>query len=128
MLDLLKDVTIIELTTIILGPMAGQILADFGADVIKVESPEGDLARAIDPRSSSGESAMFVNTNRNKRSIVIDLKTDEGHAIFLRMIERADVFLHNMRGKALERLGLDAATLHAINPQLIYCSGRRVRQ
>ncbi|MFM9269666.1 CaiB/BaiF CoA transferase family protein [Halomonas elongata] len=122
MLDLLKGVRVVELTTIVLGPMAGQMLADFGAEIIKVEAPNGDLARQVEPRSATGESSMFVNCNRNKLSLAINLKSDEGLEIMRRLIGGADVFVHNMRTKAIERLGLDAATLREINPGLIYCS------
>lgn len=122
MLDLLKGVRVVELTTIVLGPMAGQMLADFGAEVIKVEALIGDLARQVEPRSAAGESSMFVNCNRNKKSLAVNLKTDEGREIMRRLIADADVFLHNMRTKAVARLGLDADTLHEINPGLVYCS------
>ncbi|ERL49199.1 hypothetical protein BJB45_21415 [Halomonas huangheensis] len=122
MLDLLKGVRVVELTTIVLGPMAGQMLADFGAEVIKVEAPNGDLARQVEPRSATGESTMFVNCNRNKQSMAVNLKTDEGREIMRRLIGETDVFVHNMRMKAIERLGLDAKTLHKINQGLIYCS------
>ncbi|WP_292273508.1 CaiB/BaiF CoA-transferase family protein [Marinobacter sp.] len=122
MLDLLKGVRIVELTTIVLGPMAGQMLADFGAEVIKIEALNGDLARQVEPRSANGESSMFVNCNRNKQSIAVNLKSDEGREIMHRLIREADVFVHNMRMRAISRLGFDAATLHEINPSLIYCS------
>ncbi|MEN2978025.1 CoA transferase [Tistrella bauzanensis] len=122
MLDLLKGVRVVELSTIVLGPMAGQILADFGAEVVKVEAPEGDLARYVDPRADTGESAMFVNCNRNKRSIAIDLKTAEGREVLRRLVARADVFLHNMRLAAIDRLGFGPAEMCALNPRLIYCS------
>lgn len=122
MLNLLQGVRIIELTTTVLGPMAGQILADFGAEVIKVESPEGDLARYIVPRAQSGESAMFINNNRNKRSIVLNLKHKEGSKILHKLVASADVFLHNMRLSAIERLGFGPEQLRLANPRLIYCS------
>lgn len=122
MLDLLNGVRVVELTTIVLGPMVGQMLADFGADVIKVEAPSGDLARQVEPRSATGESSMFVNCNRNKQSLAVNLKSEEGREVIRRLIVEADVFVHNMRTKAIERLGLDAATLHELNPGLIYCS------
>lgn len=122
MLDLLKGVRVVELTTIVLGPMAGQILADFGAEVIKVEAPEGDLARYVDPCAPSGESSMFVNNNRNKQSIALDLKTAEGNEILHALVATADVFLHNMRLSAIERLGFGPETLRALHPRLIYCS------
>ncbi|MDD9739791.1 CoA transferase [Marinovum sp. SP66] len=122
MIDLLKGVRVVEMTTIVLGPMAGQILADFGADVIKVEALDGDLARYVEPRSPHGDSSMFANSNRNKRSIAIDLKSDEGAAAMRRLIASADVFFHNMRLGAVKRLGLDPNSLRQLNPRLIYCS------
>ncbi len=122
MYDLLKGIRVVELSTIILGPMAGQILADNGADVVKVEAPEGDLARQIEPRSPDGEGAMFVNTNRNKRSIALDLKSETDREILCRLVDGADVFLHNMRLAAIERLGFGPAAMRARNPALIYCS------
>lgn len=122
MLDLLKGVRVVELTTIVLGPMVGQMLADYGADVVKIEALNGDQARRVEPRSAEGESSMFVNCNRNKQSLAVNLKSDEGRDIMHRLIAGADVFLHNMRMKAVERLGFDAATLRKINPGLIYCS------
>ncbi|KID11978.1 acetyl-CoA acetyltransferase, partial [Rhodobacteraceae bacterium PD-2] len=84
--------------------------------------PNGDLARQVEPRSATGESTMFVNCNRNKQSMAVNLKTDEGREIMRRLIGETDVFVHNMRMKAIERLGLDAKTLHKINQGLIYCS------
>lgn len=122
MLDLLKGVRVVELTTIVLGPMAGQMLGDFGAEVVKVEAPNGDLARYVDPRSKAGASSMFANNNRNKKSIALDLKTEEGRAILLKLVDGADVFLHNMRLQAVERLGFGPAALRARNPKLVYCS------
>jgi crotonobetainyl-CoA:carnitine CoA-transferase CaiB-like acyl-CoA transferase len=122
MLDLLKGVRVVELSTIILGPMAGQILGDFGADVIKIEALGGDLARAIDPQSEAGESSMFVNSNRNKRSVAIDLKDEEGKRLLREIVASADVFLHNMRLQAIERLGFGPEAMRKVNPRLIYCS------
>ena len=121
MLDLLKGVRIVELSTIVLGPMAGQTLADLGADVIKVEAPGGDIARAAAPHGPSGDGALFVNNNRNKRSVALDLKSEAGRAVLSRLVGRADVFLHNMRNDALARLGFDAEACRAINPSLIHC-------
>ena len=122
MLDLLQGVRIVELSTIVLGPMAGQALADLGAEVVKVEAPGGDIARAAAPHGPSGDGALFVNNNRNKRSVALDLKNEGGRAVLGRLVERADVFLHNMRPEALARLGFDAAACRQANPSLIHCA------
>lgn len=122
MIDIFSGIRVVDLTTIVMGPMASQILADQGADVIKVESLEGDLARAsgacVEPQFGS----LFVNNNRNKKSIALNLKSDEGRRILSRLIESADVFLHNMRPGALARLGFAADQVRKINPAIIYCA------
>lgn len=122
MLPFLQGVRVVEITTIILGSMAGQMLGDLGADVVKIETLEGDLARQIPPLSEEGIGAMFVNNNRNKASLGLDLKTPEGREILHRLVDEADVFLHNMRPDAAGRLGCDAATLRARNAKLVYCA------
>ena len=122
MIPLLSGLRVLDLTTVIYGPLIGQVLGDFGADVIKVEGPEGDLARAIQPRGPQGDSAMFVCNNRNKRSMVLDLKTAAGREVFTRLLRWAEVFVHNMRPAAIERLGFGFAPVAAINPQIIYCA------
>jgi crotonobetainyl-CoA:carnitine CoA-transferase CaiB-like acyl-CoA transferase len=121
MIPLLCNIRVLEISSVVLGPLAGQILADLGAEVIKVEPLEGDLARNSYPQGA-GSSALYLNNNRNKRAIVLDLKSTDGRAVIERMIGRTDVLLHNMRTDAAERLGIgfDAAT--AFNPGLIYCS------
>lgn len=122
MVPLLAGLKVLDLTTVIYGPLIGQVLGDLGADVIKVEGPEGDLARAIQPRGPQGDSAMFVCNNRNKRSIVLDLKTPAGREVFTRLLRWAEVFVHNMRPAAIDRLGFGFAPVAAINPQIIYCA------
>lgn len=117
----LDGITVIDLSTVILGPMASQYLGDMGADVIKVEAPEGDITRSIGPRRSEGMGALFLANNRNKRSIVLDLKTESGRIALQRLTARADVVLHSIRTSAAERLGLTWAQLSAVNPRLIYC-------
>jgi len=119
-LDLLKDVRVLDLTTVVLGPMATQTLADLGADVIKVESPAGDLARAAGSRSPEDVSAVFANNNRNKRSIVLDLKSDAARTALEALVKTADVFVHNVRPQAMERLGFGPDRLLALNAKLIY--------
>jgi crotonobetainyl-CoA:carnitine CoA-transferase CaiB-like acyl-CoA transferase len=122
MIPLLSGLRVLDLTTVIYGPLVGQLLGDLGADVIKVEAPEGDLARAIQPRGPQGDSAVFVGNNRNKRSMVLDLKTDAGREVFTRLLRWAEVFVHNMRPAAIDRLGFGFAPVAAINPAIIYCA------
>ena len=118
----LEGVRIVDLSAIISGPMATQILADQGADVIKVEGPgPGDLVRYLGPQRN-GMTAMFAAVNRNKRAMVLNLKAPEGKAILLDLIRKADVFVENFRPGAIERLGLGHDALRAINPGLVYVS------
>ena len=105
----------------IFGPLAGQYLGDMGADVIKLEPPEGDLTRSIGPRRSPRMGAFFLTSNRSKRSIVVDLKRPQGREILLRLVSKTDVLLHSMRTPAANRLGLDYETLAKSNPALVYC-------
>ena len=119
----LAGVRVVDLTTVVVGPICTRTLADYGADVIKVEAPGGDLLRTMAEGSRQpGMSGKFINFNRNKRSIVLDLKKPDGHAALLRLIARADVFVSNVRPEALARAGLDHATLAKDNPRLIHCS------
>lgn len=122
MFDLMQGVTVIDLSTVVLGPFASQLLADYGANVIKVEPPTGDIFRDAAPSKNQGMGAGFLNLNRNKRSIALDLKQTEGRGTLYELLRDADVLLHNMRPAAAEKLGVDYATLKAINPQLIYCA------
>lgn len=121
MLPLLQGIRIIEVGAVVLGPYAGQLLADLGADVIKIESLEGDIARHAHPAGPGG-GALFVNNNRNKRMLAIDLKRPEGRAALARLIATADIFFHNMRVDAAERLGLGFDAVAAINPGIIHCA------
>lgn len=116
----LQGVKIVDLTTVLMGPYASQILGDMGADVIKVEPPGGDSVRGIPPFRHAGMGGVFLHCNRSKRSITLDLKQAEGRDVLLDLVRDADVFLYNVRPQAMERLGLGAETLHAINPGLIY--------
>jgi crotonobetainyl-CoA:carnitine CoA-transferase CaiB-like acyl-CoA transferase len=116
----LAGIRVIDLTTVVLGPFATQVLGDMGADVIKVEPPGGDTTRQIGPSRTAGMGAYFANLNRNKRSVVLDLKRPAGRAAMLRLVDGADVLVHNMRLGAAERLGLDYPALAARNPRLIH--------
>ncbi len=119
----LSGVRVVDLTTVVVGPICTRTLADYGADVIKVEAPGGDLLRTMAEGSRNpGMSGKFINFNRNKRSIVLDLKKPDGHAALLRLIAKADVFVSNVRPEALARAGLDHASLAKLNPRLIHCS------
>ena len=104
-----------------MGPFATHILADLGADVIKVESPEGDSLRHYEPLRNPGMSGNILNLHRNKRSIVLDLKRPECRAALNRLIETADVFVHSLRPKAIERLGYGYERVRAIKPDIVYC-------
>lgn len=117
----LEGIRVIDLTAVLLGPTATQIFGDFGADVIKVESPAGDTTRLIGASRNPGMAALFLHTNRNKRSLVLDLKSEQGREAILRLVKTADVLFHNMRPEALERLGLGYEACAALNPRIIHC-------
>lgn len=117
----LEGIRVLEIASMIFGPLAGQYLGDMGAEVIKLEPPEGDLTRAIGPRRSPKMGAFFLTSNRSKRSIVVDLKKPEGRDLLQKLVGKTDVLLHSMRTSAANRLGLDYATLAANNPALVYC-------
>jgi len=104
--SLLRGIKVLDLTTVVLGPYATRFLGDLGAEVIKLEALEGDLFRMIEPARSPGMGAAFMATNRNKRSLAVDLHTPAGREILNRLIGSVDVVIHNMRPKAAARLGL----------------------
>ena len=118
----LAGIRIVDLTSVFFGPYATQMLGDLGADVIKVESPEGDIIRGLEPARNPGMGAIFLNANRNKRSLSLDLKQEAARAALLKVAAGADVFVHSMRPQAIARLGLAYADLQAVNAEIIYCS------
>ena len=115
----LAGIKIIDMTSVVFGPLATQMLGDLGADVIKVESPEGDMLRQVQPARTPGMGAAFIGTNRNKRSVVLDLKTTKGRAQLLELLVDADVFISSIRPAALARLYLLPDQMRATNPKLI---------
>src|SRR3954467_11050899 len=105
----LDDVTILDLSHALAGPFASTLLGDYGAEIIKIEPLDGEISRHWGPPFYGGESAYFVNLNRNKKSVAIDLKHPEGRAIFFRLLERSDVVLENLRVGTVAKLGIDYA-------------------
>ncbi|MAZ02565.1 MAG: CoA transferase [Sneathiella sp.] len=122
MYQLLQGIQVLDLTAIVLGPYATQIIGDFGADVIKIEPPAGDLFRSVRPGRSATMGAGFLNLNRNKKSVVLDLKSDVGKKEFYELVASADVVVHNMRPAAANKLKIDYPTLSKINSDVIYCT------
>jgi crotonobetainyl-CoA:carnitine CoA-transferase CaiB-like acyl-CoA transferase len=118
----LRGVRVLDMTTVVMGPSATQTLGDLGADVVKIEQPSGDTMRLIGPWRHEGMGPMFLLANRNKRSVVLDLKTTEGKAALLALANKADVVVSNVRPQGLTRLGLDYEALKAANKRIIYCS------
>jgi crotonobetainyl-CoA:carnitine CoA-transferase CaiB-like acyl-CoA transferase len=116
----LAGVRVVDLTAMVMGPYCTQIMADMGADVIKVEPPEGDNTRYISVGPIPGMSGVFVNVNRGKRSVVLDLRSEAGKTTLRGLIQRADVFVHSMRGKAIGKLGFGYEDVAALNPSIIY--------
>ena len=118
----LEGIRVLELGNFIAGPFCGMLLGDMGADVIKIERPaRGDQTRAMPPLVN-GESASFAALNRNKRSLVLDLKQPEARDIVLELAKKSDVFLENNRPGVLDKLGLGAAQVRAVNPDIVYTS------
>lgn len=117
----LDGISILELSSVVLGPWACQILGDMGAEVIKVEPPYGDSNRALGASRSPGMAALYLTCNRNKRSIVLDLKQESGRAAALKLAERVDVLIHNNRPQVMGKLGLNYDDVKAVNPEIIYC-------
>ena len=118
----LSGIVVLDLTQFLAGPYSTQILGDLGADIIKVEPPIGDSSRTVPPHFIAGDSAYYHCINRNKRSIVIDMRTAEGRDLVRRMALRADILVENNRPGVLDRLGLNYDDLAKQNPKLIWCS------
>ena len=124
----LASVRIVDLTSVVLGPYATQMLGDLGADVIKVEGPQGDTTRHTGPRRNPHMASLFLGANRNKRSIVLDIKVPAAREVLLRLIDTADVFVHNIRPQKLARIGFGPDALMARQPRLIYAAIHGWRQ
>src|ERR1700735_1065110 len=116
----LEGIKVIDMTTVLIGAHATQMLGDDGADVIKIEALEGDVTRLIGPTRHPGMGPVFLNTNRNKRSIALDLKKPAGRDAVLRLIESADVLMYNVRPQAMARLQLGYDVVAKLNPRLGY--------
>ena len=116
----LHGLKVIDLSSVVFGPYCAQWLADLGADVVKLEAPEGDSTRQTGPGLEPGMAALFIGCNRGKRGLVLDLKTAEGQAALGRLLETADILLHSIRPQKLAALGLDPETLLARYPRLVY--------
>ncbi|MFA4912607.1 MAG: CoA transferase, partial [Burkholderiaceae bacterium] len=116
----LAGVRILDLSSVVMGPYATQVLGDLGADVIKVESPAGDNMRAVGPMRNPGMGHLYLHLNRNKRSIVLDLKTAQGRDACLALARDCDAVLFNIRPQAMARLGLSYEAFSAENPKLVY--------
>ena len=118
----LSGLRVLDLTAVVLGPFATQILGDYGAEIVKIESPAGDLMRLNGVSLHRGMSSIFLTLNRNKRSIALDLQTPQGAEVLRRLIPTADVLVHNMRVEAIERLGFGYAAVAGLNPKIVYCA------
>jgi crotonobetainyl-CoA:carnitine CoA-transferase CaiB-like acyl-CoA transferase len=125
----LVGVRIVDLTAMVMGPYATQIMADMGADVIKIEAPDGDVNRYISVGPVPGMGSIYVNTNRGKRSVMLNLREEADKEILRGLIAEADVFIHSFRGRAINKLGFSYADVAAIKPDIIYTNcygyGRR---
>ena len=123
----LSGVRVVDLTAMVMGPYCTQMMADLGADVIKIEPPGGDNTRYISVGPEPAMSGVFVNVNRGKRSVVLDLRSDAGRARLRDLVAAGDVFIHSMRGRAIDRLGFGYQQVAALNPSIVYtgCYGFR---
>ena len=116
----LAGLRVVDLTSVVFGPYATQIMADMGAEVIKVEPPEGDNTRWITKGPVPGMGGIYVNVNRGKRGLMLDLRQDQDRESLRRLVATADVFIHSMRGSAIRKLGFDYEAVRAIRPDIIY--------
>lgn len=117
----LSGYRILDLTSVVLGPYCTQLLGDLGAEVIKVESPEGDIMRHAGPSVSDGMGPIYLTINRNKRAVTLDLKTEGAKEVLWKLVEGCDAFFHNIRAGGMKRLGFDYESVKAVNPEIIYC-------
>jgi crotonobetainyl-CoA:carnitine CoA-transferase CaiB-like acyl-CoA transferase len=122
MIGALDDIVVLDLSHALAGPFASTMLADYGAEVIKIEPLEGEIARRWGPPFYQDEAAYFVNLNRNKKSVAIDLKHPDGRALFFRLLDGADVVLENLRVGSVARLGIDYSQARQRQPRIVYCS------
>jgi crotonobetainyl-CoA:carnitine CoA-transferase CaiB-like acyl-CoA transferase len=118
----LTGIRVLDSTTVVLGPLAAQTLGDLGADVVKIEPPEGDTTRQLGPARHPGMAAFYLGCNRNKRSLVLDFKQAAGREALFRMARDADVLMHNFRPQVAARFGFEYEKFQAINPRLVYCA------
>ncbi|MBB3898076.1 CaiB/BaiF CoA transferase family protein [Roseococcus suduntuyensis] len=118
----LAGIRVLDMTTVLLGPYATQLMAEMGAEVIKLEAPEGDVIRLIGPMRNRGMGCMYLTLNRGKRSLCLDLKREEGRAAAREVARGCDVVVTNIRPAAMKRLGMDAASLRAAHPRLVYAA------
>src|SRR5438132_7018952 len=116
----LDGIRVLDLSTVVLGPYASQILAEYGAEVIKIETPEGDSTRRTGPSTEDGMGAIFLGVNRGKKSVVLDLKQPAGREALLKLVDTADVLMHSIRPQKLAAIGLDPKALRTRNPKLVY--------
>ncbi len=122
MLGLLSGARILDLSHMLAGPFGAMMMSDLGAEIIKIEPPDGDPIRTMGPHFLAGESAYYLCANRGKKSITLDLRTERGHAIFYDLVKVSDVVYDNFRPGVVQRLGIDYASLKTINPRIISCS------
>jgi crotonobetainyl-CoA:carnitine CoA-transferase CaiB-like acyl-CoA transferase len=118
----LSDITVLDLSHALAGPFASTMLGDYGAEIIKIEPLDGEIARAWGPPFYGDEAAYFVNLNRNKKSLALDLKHPEGKALFFRLLDRVDVVLENLRVGTVANLGIDYERVRERQPRVVYCS------
>ncbi len=117
----LSGYQIIDLTSVVLGPYCTQLLGDLGADVIKIETPSGDIMRHAGPHITKGMGPIYLTINRNKRAMTLDLRKEGAKMILRKLIKFADGVIHNIRAGGMRRLGFDYESVKEINPEIVYC-------